>query len=541
MLYPLFHPERGDEAPTTLDLADFRREFPEEGQFIEFKRGAGRDQLQESVVAFSNAGGGVILIGIADDGGIVGRAFDGGVADKIHQVMRDVHDPGRYSIHAVSVDDREVVAVSVAPRQEGFAQMSNGVVRLRKGTRDEPLFGSELQRLLNGKSSPRYELTATDVPVSSADPDLLAGFAEAFGWGKRNREKRLAESGYAVDGHLTVAGTLFLTADPASVLGKTYIELFRFRDESVDYDLRLDLKGPLPRQLRQALRRTVDELGTELVVLGMRRHDLPRVPLVVVREAIANALAHRSYELNRTPVRIDIRPSSLSILSPGGLPEPVTVENIRETAAPRNIAVITALRRFGLAEDAGRGIDVMEDAMLEEMLDPLQIDDHGHQVAVALPTRSAVAPEERAWIQELEQRGHLEGRDRLLLVHAARGERLTNAAARKILRTDQRTARAVLQRLRDAGFLEQQGLRGGVSYYLTSALGPPAGMQLGPRELARLIVDLGSEGPISNADVRRATGLDRNEARALLARLVKEGRLIQSGERRGTRYRVPLH
>jgi len=412
---------------------------------------------------------------------------------------------------------------------------------MRKGTRDEPLFGSELQRLVNGRSSTGYELTATDLPLGSADPDLLATFAEAFGWRDGDAEARLVECGYAVEAHLTVAGALFLTEDPGKVLGKTHIEFFRYRDDSVDYDLRVEIKGPLPTQLRQALRRVMDELGTELVVLGARRFDLPRVPMVVIRETIANALAHRSYELSGTPVRIEVRPSSVSILSPGGLPEPVTVENIRETTAPRNIAVITALRRFGLAEDAGRGIDVMEDTMLEEMLDLPRIEDHGHRVVVTLPARSAVAPEERAWIQELERRGHLEGSDRLLLVHAARRGMLTNAKAREILQTDRHTARVMLQRLRDDGFLTQHGQRGGVTYRLSKSLKPPAGLHLGPDELADLVMDLAGDGPISNADVRSATGLDRQEVRSLLSKLVKEGRLVQTGERRGTRYRAALH
>jgi ATP-dependent DNA helicase RecG len=523
-----------------LTAAEFRREFPEESQFVEFKKGIGRTQLQETTVAFSNADGGVLLIGVSDEGAIVGRSLDGGTSDAIHQVMRDVHNPGRYTIHSVSVDGREIVVISVARRRESFAQMSNGVVRLRKGTRDEPLFGAELRQLLNERTSTRYELTATDIPLASADPTLLAAFSEAFAWGEANLDERLRENGYAIENRLTIAGALYLTDDPANALGKPLIELFRFRDDSLDYDLRLEIGGPLPTQLRQALRRVLDELGTEMIVLGARRYDLPRLPLEVVREAIANALAHRSYELDRTPVRIELRPASVRIVSPGGLPEPVTVENIRETSAPRNIAVITALRSFGLAEDAGRGVNVMEDTMREEMLDPPQIEDHGHQVAITLPARSAVAPVERAWIRELEERGHLEGSDRLVLVHAARGETLTNAAVRDILQTDSQTARLLLQRLRDAGFLKQHGQRGGVTYHLAERLQPPAGLRLGPDELADLLVDLAGDGPISNANVREATGLDRDEARSMLAKLTQEGRLVQSGTRRGTRYRAPV-
>ena len=537
--YPPFHPERA-EIPLMLTAEEFEREFPTEGPYVEFKRGIGAGQLQETAVAFSNADGGVILIGVLDDSTIQGRRLDSGSADSIHQAMHDVHNPGRYFLHEVEIAGRPVIALAVAKRQEGFAQQSNGIVRIRKGTRDEALFGPELQHLVNERSATRYELTPTQLAVEEADPGQLEGLRKAFGWSEDSVDKRLSESGYASGGRLTVAGTLYLAGDPGKALGKSHVELLRYRDDdSVDYDLRIELGGSLPKQLEGAVDRVLDELGTELVVLGVRRYELRRIPPVVLREAIANALAHRSYELDRTAVRIEIRPAAVMIINPGGLPEPVTVENIRETSAPRNLSVITALRRYGLAEDAGRGIDVMQDTMLAEMLDPPIIEDRGHSVSVTLPVRSAVAPVERAWIQELERRGALRGPDRLVLVHAARGETLTNSRVREILQTDVGTAREILQRLRDTNFLVQRGKRGGATYSLEGSLAPPAGLRLDQDELLTLIENLAQTGPISNADVRGATGLERSEVRGLLATLVREGRLIQSGERRGTRYRLP--
>jgi ATP-dependent DNA helicase RecG len=137
----------------------------------------------------------------------------------------------------------------------------------------------------------------------------------------------------------------------------------------------VEIRGALGRQLEDAVEEVASELGTELVVLGVRRYDLPRIPRVVLREALANAIAHRSYELDGTAVRVEIYPDSVHIISPGSLPEPVTVENIRETQAARNIKVINALRRLGLAEDAGRGVDVMVDAMRDELLEPPTFED----------------------------------------------------------------------------------------------------------------------------------------------------------------------
>jgi ATP-dependent DNA helicase RecG len=331
-----------------------------------------------------------------------------------------------------------------------------------------------------------------------------------------------------------------LVTDPTAAMGKVHTELLRFSsDDSLDYELRIEYDGCAQRQIEEVSRRILDELGTELVVLGIRRYDLPRLPPKVVREGMANAVAHRDYELDRTPARVEIRPSSVVIRSPGGFPEPVTVENIRETTAPRNLALIIALRQLDLAEDAGRGVDLMEDTMAEEMLDPPRFEDRGHEVRVTLPLRSAVAPAERAWIRELERRGRLRAADRLLLIHAARGEVLTNAKAREILQVDRDLAREALQRLRDAGFVEQRGERGGASYHLDGSLSPPAGLRLDRDELAAAIESMAAKRPITNSIVRTATGLGRSEVKYLLKGLVDEDRLVRRGERRGARYVLP--
>ncbi len=405
-----------------------------------------------------------------------------------------------------------------------------------------PLFGSELTQFLSGRSLQRFEDTACGVSIRDANQDLLAELAEAFGGWDSNSE-RLVDHGFTLpnqEDRLTVAGALYLLDDPSTVLGKALIEILRFPDGSSEYDRRTELRGPLPRLLTAAVDAVSDELGSELVVLGVRRHELPRLPRVVLREAIANALAHRSYEYSGTSVRIELRTHAVTIESPGGLPEPVTVENMREAQAARNLHTITALRRFGLAEDAGRGIDVILDSMRQELLEAPGFDDTGHSVIVTLPVRSAVAPTERAWIREVETRGLIEPADRFALIDAARGNPLTNNRVRSLLGVDSHEARATLHRLRDAGLVVQQGERGGTQYVLADSLQPPAGLRLSTEALENLVIRLASErAAISNADVRKATGLGRQEVLAILSSLVHRGRLHREGERRGTRYSIP--
>ncbi len=510
-----------------------------ETDYVEFKTGVGNQPLQDAVVAFSNADGGVIFIGVSDDGTIVGRDLTPGTLDAIVQVLRDTRDPGRYSIRQLPVGDRPIVAISVAKRVSGFAQTSNGRVLARRGSHKVALFGDELKRLLIERSLERFDEHDSGVPFDSVTAQRLKAVTSIYGWrGNSTALKgRLRERGLLADtGNLTIAGAMYLLEDPGPTFGKAYIEILRYPPGATEYDRRLEVKGPLDHQVALATQLIADELGHELVVIGLQRHELPKLPIVVLREALANAVAHRSYEMTGVAIRVEIRPDDVRVISPGGLPEPVTEENIRDAQSARNPTIITVLRQAGLAEDAGRGIDVMLDSMRSELLDPPRFKDLGRAVEVSLPTRSAVTPSERAWVREIEARGLIQPLDRLILVHAARGERITNARVRELLGIDSADARQALRRLRDADLLVQHGQRGGAAYMLSESISAPAGLRLSRTELSELLLEMAHQEPLTNSRIRLRTGLNRAEARRILDEMVSAGKLIRIGERRGTRY-----
>jgi ATP-dependent DNA helicase RecG len=518
---------------------EFEAAFPEESDYVERKAGAGQAPLAKAITALSNSAGGVILIGVRDDGELVGRALTEGVAGAIHQAALTVHDPGRYKIREVDVDGLPVVVLSVAKRAQGFAQTADGQVLVRRGARSTPLLGAELLSFVTSRALERFDENDSQVPVEQADPTHLDELRRAFRWKQASVERlvehKLARRNGATT--LTIAGALMLLPQPRDWLGKAFVEVLRFPDEGVNYDRRVEFAGPVHGQVAEVTSFLMDELGTDLIVSGARRYELPRLPEVVLREAVANAVAHRSYEELGRAVRIELRPDRVTIISPGGLPEPVTEENIRETQSARNFRVLGALRRLRLAEDAGRGVDVMQDSMAEAMLDPPVFDDLGHSVRVTLPIRGSVSPQERAWMMEVERRGEVHALDRIPLVHAARGEELTNARVRELLGVDSRDARRSLRRLCDAGFLQQIGERGGATYRLAQTVGAPAAFRMSPADLRQFVLELADEeGILTNAKVRAATGLDRVETFRLLDQLVRERQLIRRGERRGAHY-----
>jgi ATP-dependent DNA helicase RecG len=523
-----------------MSREEFQAAFPAESDLVERKQAVGARPVQRAIVAFSNTDGGVLLIGVADDGEILGRAASPGLISAVHEAAQAAHNPGRYWIHECLVDGQAIAVVSVERRAQGFSQTSDGQVLVRRGGTSVPLIGGELLRLVSERTLERFDVTDAGVSFSDADEDQLQELQRAYRWKRRPDGERLAAEGLAVPAQgsydLSVAGALCLLPDPARRLGKSFIEILRFSAGSSDYDRRVEIKGPVQQQVTKAVLFLMDELGTDVVVSGLRRHELPRLPEVVLREAVANAVAHRTYEDVGRSIQVEVHVDRVEITSPGGFPEPVTEQNIRDTQSARNSSVLGVLRRLRLAEDIGLGVDVIQDSMADALLDPPRFEDLGHSVRVTLPIRGAISPQERAWILEVERRGQIRSADRLLLVHAARGEVLTNASVREVLSVDSRDARKALTRLKSAGFLEQIGERGGATYVISREVSAPLSFRMTPAELEQLVLELAAHGPVTNAGVREATGLDRVEALRLLERLVRSGRLVRVGERRGTRY-----
>ena len=315
--------------------------------------------------------------------------------------------------------------------------------------------------------------------LAEADPDLLGLLFGAFeidpNSSEQDRADALEERGMVVhrggEAVLTKAGALFLVPVASSEFGKCFVEVFRFPEDGAEHDRRVVFDGTPARQVDAATAWIDNELGFDLIVVGRKRHELKRLPVRALREVVANAVAHRDYQLSGSAVEVRVSPREVTVISPGGFVAPVTSENLRDAHAARNRRVIQALRAFGLAEDAGRGIGVVLNEMAQDLrAEPTFAEQPQGHVTVRLPVESPVSPEERAWARELEGRAELMPGDRRVLIEAARGAELANADVRSLLNVDSSEARQSLQRLRDAGLLEQEGKRRAARYRIVPGL-----------------------------------------------------------------------
>lgn len=542
--YPLFHPGRREDLPAFLSPEEFKRAFPGEGDYLELKQGVSASRIQEAAVAFSNADGGVCIFGVAPDLRVVGVLQPGEKTKDIHQALRDTRNPGRYDVHEVVVGDKTVLVLAVAQRHEGFAQSSGGAVLVRRGASSVPLLGDDLSRFIARRSFQHFERTPTEASLADASPSLIDRLARAFGWpSDDDLPARFEEEGLVVvDGSrqaLTVVGGLLLLADPQVIGGRPYIDMRRYAADEPDPDKTWQIRGPADSQVEQATKTILEELGAVSAIVGVQRVEMPKLPPRVLREAIANAVAHRSYEHAGSAIRVDLYPTHVAITSPGGLPEPVTLDNLRFQQSARNDRLLAALRRLGLAEDLGKGIDRMQDDMADELLRPPEFAEDGSFFSVTLRLGGAVTARERAWVRGLVQQGRLDGRAAAVVVAVARHGSITNGAVRTLLNVDSVQARSLLQSLVSVGVLIRRGERGGAEYNIAPDLGVPARIRHTDEELDEVALGLARIGHVTNALLRERTGLDRQDALRVLQRLVERGQLHQVGSRRGARYQLP--
>ena len=528
-----------------MTAGEFRAAFRSESSYVEWKAGVSADGIQRAVVAFSNADGGVLMIGIDDRGQVKGKSLDEGLEKKLWEIFNNIESPGGIEMHGLSIGEVEITIVSVARRLQGVAQTSDGTVLIRRGKQNLPLTGAALMELMSQRVQDSFDSSLSKWRLSDADPELLALLCAAFEIGlaleEQDRADALEERGMIVrrsgEAVLTKAGALFLVPEAADEFGKCYVEVFRFPEDGAEHDQRIVFGGTPAQQVDRATAWIDSELGFDLVVVGRKRHELKRLPVRALREVIANAVAHRDYQLSGSAVEARVTPNEVSVTSPGGFVAPVTSQNLRNAHAARNRRVIQALRAFGLAEDAGRGIRVILSEMAQDLRsEPGFADQPQGHVTARLPIESPVSPEERAWARELEDRAELLPEDRRVLIEAARGADLTNAVVRSLLNVDSATARQSLQRLRNAGLLEQDGERRGARYRIVPGLSRPAWVGLDQAGLRLAVLNMAAHGLVTNGAVRRELDLSRVEAVALLRGLVADGLLELRGSKRGSHY-----
>lgn len=281
--------------------------------------------------------------------------------------------------------------------------------------------------------------------------------------------------------------------------------------------------------------------------VGLFRVPVPRVEGRAYREALANALTHRDYS-RLGAVHVKLENDALVVSNPGGLMEGVTLENMLTVPPhPRNPALADALKRTGLVERTGRGVDLIYRGLLHF---GRPRPDYGHttssSVVVRLSTMEADLDFLRLILDEEDRRGAKLPIQSLVALSVLRdARRLSSEELADSLGGDTQHARQILEALMEAGLIEARGARRNRVYLLSARLYREMGKkaeyvrQSGFSRLQReqMVLSFAREhGEIRRRDVIELCQLTRDEAWSLIKRMAADGHLIQHGVGRWTYY-----
>jgi ATP-dependent DNA helicase RecG len=162
---------------------------------------------------------------------------------------------------------------------------------------------------------------------------------------------------------------LLFGKDPQRWLPNVTILAARFSGASLaDRFLKQEIGGTLPEQIRQAEAFVRQNLRSVVRLVGLTRQEMAEYPLEAVRELLVNAVAHRDYNLQGDNIHLNIYSDRLEVHSPGGLPGPVTLQNLLEARFSRNAVIVQALSDLGFVERLGYGLNRVLEVMRQNNL-----------------------------------------------------------------------------------------------------------------------------------------------------------------------------
>jgi len=534
---------------------------------IEFKsdvKGLPDRDLVAAVVALANTEGGLILLGVEDDGTITGVQPNHQDTTGIKALIANRTSPSvAISTEIIEQDGKKILSITV-PKSHSIVSTTDGLVlrrRLTASGRPEavPFYPHEfLQRqaalgLVDPSAMPLVSLGVDDL-----NPLERQRIREAIRrYGGDMTLLPLADE--ELDGALglvtTVEGVRRPTVAGLLFLGREEIIRRHIPAHEVAFQVLEGTDVRVNEFFRKPLLQTFEEVELlfkarvveQEIQVGLFRVPIPNFDRRAFREGFINALVHRDYaRLGAVHVRLD--DDGLTISSPGGFIEGVTLKNLL-VAPPRsrNPLLADIVKRIGLAERTGRGIDRIYEGMLRYGRPAPDYSMSDRYSVVLLMCRADADTSFLEMILVYEERtGVPMPIDSLIILSRLRQERrLTTTDLAESIQKPETSTRATLEKLVEAGLIEAQGTGRGRSYMLSAKVYKKIGQaaayvrQAGfdPIQQEQMVLTyIDKHGSIKRAEVMELCRLTKDQAYKLLKRMEKNGQIAQSGSRKGAVY-----
>ena len=524
------------------------------------------DDLYRELVAMANTDGGVLCLGVEDNGEVTG----------VHSQHRDeVEIASKIQTHTVPAlypkvsmkhwEGDDVLVIEIKSSHQ-LVMTSDGRYlrrRLKQNGQPEviPMAPYEIMQRLStiqvvDPSAMVVESVPANVALNPLERERLRSMVRTYRGDSTLLDLPDEELDKALDLIKERDGVIYPTMAGLLLLGyEQYIRefvpgnevLFQVMDGVNVLSNPPALKGSLLSIFEKIDVLFQSRVTEQEIQIGLFRVPIPNYEKDAFREGFVNALVHRDY-FRTGAVQVQLQPQSMLISSPGSFPEGVTQDNILTVApTPRNRVLAEAVKRIGLAERTGRGVDKIYRAMLRSGHEMPDYSD-SNSTAVVLRLNSAEMDEKfiRMLVTEEQRINTLMPVDALIVLATLKNERrATLSELAKRIQKRESDARNTVEWLVELGMVEGIGNGKARRYMLSSKVYALSGNETAyTRQKGMTIIQEKSMieshverfGQISRAEAAELCKCDKNHAYYILHQMVKAGSLRTIGSSRDFRY-----
>lgn len=528
-------------------------------------KGADFNELAKDCVAFSNAQGGTIDIGIEDDdkqppsAQRVPEELPTTVVNKICGLSHGVI----VTTEIVTAENGgEYIKMAVLRNPNTIAVTSSGKIYVRIGDNSVPVGSEDVARLAADKGCISWEDTTTDFLWTNAEEEKLNWFIEQIktsdrvsDFVKQKDTKEILDYFYMTDpesDHMTQLGVLFIgkQTQRGRIMNAPVVQCIKFDQygEKVNKWLWDDFTKN-PYEIIDEIWKTIPEWKESTEINdGLFRRNIPAYPESVIRELLANSLVHRPYTI-RGDIFLNIYPDYIEIINPGLLPIGVTVENILHTTKKRNEHMAAVFYVLHLMEREGSGYDMMYEQLLANGKSVPVVTEGDDWVSVHV-ARRVVSKEVIKVMQYAAQSQELKQKQLICLGLIALHESVTASQLIGYLHLkDADSLRPWLRPLIDKGFVVSTNERSKAKEYRVNSpilrdsdyKGQTSLKRIESYRIRELIMEdlkIYQPSPISDIHVRIGNEIPLRKLQFQIKQLIAEGKIVSEGLKRWTKYRL---
>lgn len=517
-------------------------------------------ELAKDCIAFANATGGQLLLGIEDGQAEppAGQRIPADLPDTLRRKLaeRTVNVTALPDV-VTAPNGGQYIALRI-PRALGVASTTDGRYFLRVADQSKPVTGDDVMRLASERAALPWETQTTlNLPRAQADAAQRDRLLQALRASDRVKPSVKEKTDDELLDHYQLAHGPLLTHLGVLCIGRQHqrarlatapvIQFIKFDEQGQKVNkLVWDDHTQSPMALIESVWQEVPDFRERYELPdGLFRQQVPAFDEVVVRELLVNALVHRPYT-QRGDIFLNLHPDRLEVVNPGPLPLGVTPQNVLHTTVRRNEHLARLFHDLKLMEREGSGFDKMYEVLLSQGRPVPELAETHDRVQVTV-RRRILAPAVIDFMAKADQSYPLTQRERIVLGLLAQHEALTaRELATALELASVEALQPWLKRLLEWELVNTAGRTQGTRYYVEPALlralnfsAATTLKRIEPHRLAALVLEDLQRYPgsaISAIHERVGGEIHPKQIKRALEELIARGAVRFEGSNRWRRY-----